>query len=129
MATDETCNEAPADALRVSYGVFLRWLSKHLQEAPTILVLAQKLVAPSSTIQDRGDALKGLIDVFVLVMLDWPTEAEVSAMGAVDEPAVEAEVAKALAIDIGTLLQLWQILKPFLPLLLELLRGIQKPTT
>ena len=102
----------------MSWGRFLAWVVSHLDELPQVLSAAQSFM-DAANLRDKAEALKGLIDVLVPILEDYPTSLSLS------DGEIEGfmQTAHAQAIDLGKLWQLYLLLKPLIPILLDLLRN------
>jgi hypothetical protein len=99
----------------VSYTQYLQWAVAHLRDLPAILSHAQALYL-ATTWDDRGEALRALIDLIVPMLRDFP----VAAVSAMQARGLEHQVA-AQGIGIAELQRLWPIFEALLPVLLRLI--------
>lgn len=100
----------------------LMWLAGHAAAAKAILELAGVLFAPTSSLAERADAFKGLVDQLVAIAGDFPgfenrlscTQGDLDTLRATYEARGDGHILQGLAAILGKLMPLIQTVLPLL---------------
>lgn len=100
----------------------LRWLAGHAAAASAIVELCGVLFSATSTLAERADAFKGLVDQLVAIAGDFPgfenrlscTQNDLDELKATYEARGDGHILQGLAEVIGKLMPLIQTILPLL---------------
>lgn len=104
--------------MQVSYTGYLRWMGRHVDDVPAIIGHAQA-VYEAESLPDRWTATKGLGDVVVPIIDDFP-DGSMATMSGLELQAFRAAVVQK-GLTLEQVERLWPIFETLLPVLLRLI--------
>ena len=103
----------------MDFANFLEWAVRHIGDLPELLNRAEAIFSADS-IEAKWDAFKSFGDLFVPIASDFPLEKSQLSLQEYDSMSHFQVAGK---IDVELLIRLWLILRPIIPIFLDVINN------